>query len=97
MTTLASLQGTGGGRIPMGDFVYDVSRRDLAAIIAAMPTDTCRALHLAARQGDTTTAQRLMREAAQQYFASTPAAPVAIPVAPRHSARRPRRTQTYRF
>src|SRR5262249_52422597 len=32
MATLASLQGQGGGRIPMGGFSYAVSQRDLAAI-----------------------------------------------------------------
>ena len=91
MASLTSLQGHGGGRIPMDGFVYDVSRRDLAAIIDSMPLETCRALHIAARQGDTAKAQRLLREAAQTYFASAPAAPVAT-VAPRHRAGRAPRT-----
>ena len=88
MATLSSLQGQGGGRIPMGRFSYDVSRRDLAAIIESMPLETCRAMHIAARQGDTATAQRLLREAATTYFTSTPAAPAAA-VALRHRMRRP--------
>ena len=48
MASLASLQGTGGGRIPMGGFSYAVSRLDLIRIIDTMPTETCRALHIAA-------------------------------------------------
>src|SRR5688500_7643660 len=94
MASLASLQGTGGGRIPMGGFSYDVSRHDLTRIIESMPTAACRALHIAARQGDTATAQRLLREAAETYFASAPAAPAVAPSAPRHSARRASRTPT---
>jgi hypothetical protein len=91
MATLASLQGQGGGRIPMGRFSYDVSRRDLAAIIESMPLETCRAMHIAARQGDTTTAQRLLREAAASYFASNaPAAPAAAVVSPRRIRRQAR-------
>ena len=94
MATLASLQGQGGGRIPMGSFSYDVSRRDLAAIIESMPLEACRALHIAARQGDTTTAQRLLHEAAATYFNSTPAAPAAA-VGLRHNVRRPQRVQDH--
>ena len=90
---LTSLQGQGGGRIPMVGLVYHVSRNDLSAIIDAMPTADCRAMHLAARQGDTETAQRLLREAAATYFTSAPAAPAAA-VALRHSFRRNRRIQT---
>ena len=82
MASLTSLQGTGGGRIPMGSFSHDVSRHDLTRIIESMPTETCRQMHIAARQGDTTTAQRLIREAATIYYASTPAAPAAAPMAP---------------
>ena len=93
MASLASLQGTGGGRIPMGGFSYDVTRRDLARIIDAMPTEQCRAMHIAAREGDLATAQRLLREAAETYgrfanrpsMANAPAAPAAA-VAPRHYA-----------
>jgi hypothetical protein len=81
MATLASLQGTGGGRIPMGDFSYAVSRQDLSQIIDSMPTDTCRQMHIAAQTGDTQTAQRLIREAATAYYADAPAAPAAPPVA----------------
>jgi hypothetical protein len=77
----------------MGNFSYDVSRRDLAAIIESMPAETCRAMHIAAREGDTTTAQRLLREAAETYFTSAPAAPAAT-VAPRHHASRAQRSQT---
>jgi len=91
MTTLASLQGQGGGRIPMGGFSYDVSRRDLAAIIESMPLDACRAMHIAVRQGDTTTAQHLLREAAVLYFATNaPAAPAAAVVSPRRTRRQAR-------
>jgi hypothetical protein len=94
MTSLVSLQGQGGGRIPMGDGLsYAVSRHDLAAIMAAMPHDTCRAMHLALRQGDTATAQQLIREAAATYFASTPAAP-ALTMYPSSCTRRPERTNT---
>ena len=93
--SLASLQGQGGGRIPMGGFSYTVSRHELTAIIEAMPIADCRTMHLAARQGDTETAQRLLREAAATYFASTPAAPAAT-VAPRHRVRRAAHTMVYR-
>lgn len=82
MASLISLQGNGGGRIPMGSFSYAVSRHDLTQIIAGMATDTCRQMHIAARAGDTATAQRLIREAATAYYASAPAAPAAPPVAP---------------
>ena len=94
MASLTSLQGNGGGRIPMGSFSYDVSRHELAAIIAAMPTEVCRAMHHATREGDLTTAQHLLREAAERYLTSTPAAPALQPPAPRSSARRSRRTET---
>ncbi len=79
MASLTSLKGTGGGRIPMGHFSYDVSRTQLTEIINAMPPDASHALHSAARDGDTATAQRLIREAAAIYFASTPAMPAACP------------------
>lgn len=94
VATLTSLQGTGGGRIPMGSFSYDVSRQELAAIIAAMPNETCRAMHHATREGDLTTAQHLLREAAERYLTSTPAAPAVQPPAPRSSVRRIGHTQT---
>jgi hypothetical protein len=97
MASLASLQGNGGGRIPMGSFSYDVSRHQLAAIIEAMPAETCRAMHIAARQGNLAIAQQMLREAAEQYFATAPTAPAAAPMAPRPSARRPQRTHTHRF
>jgi hypothetical protein len=87
MASLTSLHGTGGGRIPMDDFSYHVSRRDLAAIIDAMPLEACRALHIAAHTGDTITAQRLLREATEQYFIAPPAAPAAPPLAPRRHIR----------
>jgi len=54
-------------------------------------------MHIAAGRGDLATAQRLLREAAETYFSSAPAAPAAALVAPRHSVRRPQRTQIYRF
>jgi hypothetical protein len=88
MASLASLQGSGGGRIPMGRFSYDVSRRDLVAMIESMPLKVCRAMHQAANQGDILTAQHLLREAAATYFTTTPAAP-ATAVALRHRVRRP--------
>jgi hypothetical protein len=97
MAILTSLQGQGGGRIPMGSFSYDVSRQDLAAIIESMPPETCRAMHIAARQGNLVIAQQMLREAAEQYFSTVPTAPAAAPVAPRHGIRRPQRTHTYRF
>ena len=59
MASLTSLQGTGGGRIPMGGFSYAVSRTQLAEIIGAMPSDASYALRDATRSGDTATAQRL--------------------------------------
>jgi hypothetical protein len=93
--SLAALQGQGGGRIPMGGFSYTVSRHELTAIIEAMPAADCRDMHLAARRGDTGTAQRLLREAAATYFACTPAAPAAA-VTPRRSIRRISRTTLYR-
>jgi hypothetical protein len=78
----------------MGDGLsFAVSRHYLAAIIAAMPHDTCRAMHLALRQGDAATAQHLIREATATYFASTPAAP-AMTMAPSSGTRRPARTNT---
>jgi len=82
MASLASFQGNGGGRIPMGRFSYAISRHDLTRIIESIPTETCRQMHIAARQGDTATAQRLIREAATIYYASTPAAPATAPMAP---------------
>lgn len=94
MAPLTSLQGTGGGRIPMGSFSYDVSRRDLTRIMEAMPAEACRAMHHATREGDLTTAQHLLREAAERYLTSTPAAPAVQPPTPRSSARRTGRTQT---
>src|SRR6266540_3142186 len=60
MASLTSLQGTGGGRIPMGGFSSDVSRHDLTRIIDSMPTQVCREMHLAVGRGDTATAQRLL-------------------------------------
>jgi hypothetical protein len=102
VASLISLQGNGGGRIPMGGFSYAVSRRDLTQIIACMPTDRCRQMHIAARAGDTATAQRLIREAATAYYASAPAAPAAPPLAPcistvptKEPTRRQPRTQPY--
>ena len=89
MATLVSLQRNSGGRIPMGRFSYDVSRRDLIRIIESMPAETCRQMHIAARQGDTATAQRIIREAAATYYANAPAAPMASPVAPRISRTTP--------
>lgn len=91
MTSLIALQAQGGGRIPTGNGLsYNVSRSDLAALIAAMPNEACRAMHIAARRGDTETAQRLIREAAVQYFTSTPTTPAAAPPMPRRPARRPK-------
>lgn len=78
----------------MGNFSYDVSRHELAAIIAAMPSEMCRAMHHATREGDLTTAQHLLREAAERYLTNTPAAPAVQPPAPHSSARRTGRMQT---
>ena len=92
MASLVSLQAQGGGRIPMDGFVYDVSRQDLVAILDAMPTSACRALHLAARQGDLATAQRLLREAAATYGANCSSADIlaAPPASAIDPANRPR-------
>jgi hypothetical protein len=87
MALLTALQGTGGGRIPMNGFSYDVSRRDPAEIINSMPTEHCRAMHIAARQGDLATAQRLLCEATEQYFTATPAVPTVAPSDLRRRAR----------
>jgi hypothetical protein len=76
VASLISLQAQGGGRIPMDGFVYDVSRHELVAILDAMPTSACRALHIATRDGDLAMAQRLLREAAASYFASVEAEPL---------------------
>lgn len=88
MASLASLQGQGGGRIPIDGYSYNVSRQELTAIFEAMSTETSRALQRATQQGDLPTAQRLLREATVQYFTATPAAPAAALVTPRRSPRR---------
>lgn len=75
----------------MGAFSYDVTRQELARIIDAMPTEECRAMHLATHQGDLATAQRLLREAAATYYTSAPAAPAVIGATFR-GGRRTRRT-----
>jgi hypothetical protein len=77
----------------MDGFSYAVSRRDLSEIINAMPTERCRAMHIAARQGDLTTAQRLLREATEQYFTAAPAAPAVVPTVSRPRARRAQHRQ----
>ncbi len=89
MASLASLQGQGGGRIPINGYSYSVSRQELIAIFEAMPIETSRALQRATQQGDLPTAQRLVREATVHYFTTTPAAPAAALGAPRRSPRRP--------
>jgi hypothetical protein len=90
MASLISLQGSGGGRIPMDGFSYEVSRHDLTQIIEQMPTDLCRQMHIAVRAGDSATAQRLIREAATTYYTSAPAAPAATAVPTRCPKRQPR-------
>jgi hypothetical protein len=95
MAPLTSLQGIGGGRIPMDGFSYVVSRADLARMIDAMPTDACQAMHLATRRGDIDTAQRLLREAAETYFTTAPAAPPA-PLMPVHPRRKQRKNPHFR-
>jgi hypothetical protein len=72
----------------MDGFSYAVSRHELVEIINTMPTERCRAMHIAARQGDLATAQRLLREATEQYFTAAPAAPAAAPSDLRRRARR---------
>jgi len=95
MASLTSLRGQGGGRVPTpSGMSYQVSRQELARIIEAMPTEQCRAMHLATRGGDSTTAQRLLREATESYFALTgaPAAPCAAvdtPLNARRATRHP--------
>jgi hypothetical protein len=73
MASLTTLYGTGGGRIPTASGSIALSAQDLAHCIATMPTETCRAMHIAARTGDLPTAQRLLREAAERYVAAAPA------------------------
>jgi hypothetical protein len=89
MASPISLQGNGGGRIPMDGFSYDVSRHDLTQIIEQMPADLCRQMHIAARAGDTATAQRLIREAAATYYTSAPDAPTATAAPTRCPMRQP--------
>jgi hypothetical protein len=72
----------------MDGFSYAVSRRELVEIIDAMSTEHCRAMHIAARQGDLATAQSLLRKATEQYFAATPAAPAIAPTVSRRCVRR---------
>ena len=98
MASLVSLQGNGGGRIPMDNGVsLDVSRYELAEIIESMPTAQCREMHLAVRRGDSATAQRLLREAAATYGANC--SPIDIPAAPpaatAGSANRPRNRRSH--
>ena len=90
MALLTSFQGNGGRRIPLDGFSYAVSCHELVEIIESMPTEHCRAMHIAARQGDLVTAQRLLREATEQYFTAAPAVPAVVPSA---SCRRARRAQ----
>lgn len=87
---LASLYGSGGGRIPLADgSSITFSRNDLAACLAAMSTAESRSLHLAVRQGDLATAQRLLREAAIAYQTAA-AAPAVAPAPLPRSLRRTR-------
>jgi hypothetical protein len=86
----------------MGSFSYAVSRRDLTAIIESMPLEACRTMHIAVREGDAATAQRLLREAAENWYgrsierpcANAPAAPAIALAAPRHRAHRTSRIPT---
>jgi hypothetical protein len=73
----------------MNSFSYHVSRHELTQIIDAMPAETYRVMHLAVTNADLPTAQRLLREAAATYFTSAPAAPAAMPPAPRWPTRHP--------
>jgi hypothetical protein len=75
----------------MDGFSYAVSRTELVQIIDRMPAEACRAMHLATRQGDIATAQRLLREAAATYLTTAPAAPVAYAEAPRPNTGRTKR------
>ncbi|NJO81898.1 MAG: hypothetical protein HC828_03345 [Blastochloris sp.] len=85
---LTNLYGTGGGRIPLDNGAsLTLTRAELAAIIAAMPMAACREMHIAARKGDTATAQRILREAAVSYKAAAPA-PAPAPVPPFRRTRR---------
>lgn len=96
MASLTTLQGRGGGRIPMDGFSYAVSRRQLADLLAALPADASRALYCAADAGDLPTAQRLLREAAVTYLAAPSAAPAAPPLAPAAPTTRPTRSRPRR-
>jgi hypothetical protein len=86
---LQTLYGTGGGRVPLADGrSLTLTRAELAACIAAMPTEACRTMHLAVQHGDIATAQRLLREAATAYVAASPApAPAPVPFTTRRSRR----------
>jgi hypothetical protein len=89
---LQTLYGTGGGRIPLENGQsLSLTREALSDLIAAMPTEACRTMHLAVQHGDIATAQRLLREAATAYIAAAPApAPAPAPFTTRRS-RRPTR------
>jgi hypothetical protein len=50
-------------------------------------------MHIAARQGDLVTAQRLLREATEQYLTAIPAAPAVVPSGLRRRARRDQHSQ----
>lgn len=85
-TPFAALQATGAprrARIPMADGSFvAVTTDSLARIVAAMPATASAALFCAARQGDLTTARRLLREAAASYQAAATPADAAPPTRP---------------
>jgi hypothetical protein len=68
---LTPLYGNGGGRIPTANGSIRLSSRDLQRCIESMPKAACREMHIAARNGDVVTAQRLLREAAEAYVVTS--------------------------
>lgn len=72
--TLATLYGTGGGRIPLTNgatLTLTLTRRELVDLLDRLPTTVSGALHRAVRQGQIDVAQRIIREAATAYAATT--------------------------
>lgn len=70
--TLATLYGSGGGRIPLENGAsLTLTRRELVELLDRLPTAASGALHRAVRQGKLDLAQRIIREAAAAYATTT--------------------------
>ena len=76
MATLASFQGKRAFTLTYQSQTLHLRAGDVERIVDSMSNDMCREYHLAARQHDTATAQRLFMEAAVLFY-SAPAAPAA--------------------